>query len=47
VRDGDSVAAGAVIGSVGRTPEGEAQLYFEIRCEGKPVDPTPLLPRRP
>ena len=45
VHDGQDVAMGQVIAHMG---EGAAQsplLYFEIRQNGKPVDPLPFLTR--
>jgi septal ring factor EnvC (AmiA/AmiB activator) len=39
VARGDEVARGTRIGSVGRTPSGTEALYFELRIDGRPVDP--------
>ena len=39
VNKGDRVAAGARLGSSGRNPAGNPALYFELRVDGKPVDP--------
>jgi septal ring factor EnvC (AmiA/AmiB activator) len=36
---GGRVEAGAVIGTVGLDPAGQAALYFELRVDGEPVDP--------
>lgn len=45
VQEGQKVAAGQKISEVGGDPENSGRLYFEIRKNGKPVDPTRLLPR--
>lgn len=45
VKEGQSVAAGQKIAEVGGDPENNGRLYFEIRKNGKPVDPMRLLPR--
>jgi septal ring factor EnvC (AmiA/AmiB activator) len=39
VAKGDRVDAQAVLGLSGRNPGGNPSLYFEIRVDGKPVDP--------
>jgi lipoprotein NlpD len=39
VSQGQEVAAGATIALMGLGPEREARLHFEIRRDGKPVDP--------
>jgi len=44
VKEGDQVARGETIGEMGRPPEGEPLLHFEIRRGGTPVDPMGLLP---
>ena len=36
---GDHVEAGAVVGQVGLPPSGPPALYFEMRVDGRPVDP--------
>lgn len=46
VSEGAQVSAGQKIASMGKGPSGAAQLYFEIRVNGKPVDPLLLLPRQ-
>lgn len=46
VREGDRVEAGQQIAEVGATQSGDGMLHFEIRVDGKSVDPTGLLPRR-
>ena len=43
VGEGDRVKIGQQIATMGQTPEGEALLYFEIRKNGKPVDPVRYL----
>jgi lipoprotein NlpD len=45
VRDGQEVAAGQVIARMGQGPQQLPVLYFEIRQNGKPVDPLPYLSR--
>ncbi|PCJ37444.1 MAG: peptidase M23 [Cellvibrionales bacterium] len=45
VKEGQKVAAGQKISEVGGDPENSGRLYFEIRKNGKPVDPIRLLPR--
>ncbi len=40
-----TVEAGAVVGEVGETPEGGAGLYFEVRVDGRPVNPLQWLKR--
>lgn len=47
VREGEQVAAGQTIASMGRGEHGQPMLYFEIRADGRTVDPTPYLPRIP
>ena len=46
VAEGASVAAGQQIAELGRTGTSRDMLHFEIRRNGRPVDPAPLLPRR-
>ena len=45
VREGDQVAKGQQIAEMGRANDGVSLLHFEIRRDGKPVDPRHLLPR--
>jgi lipoprotein NlpD len=45
VHDGEDVAAGQVIAHMGESPQHSPVLYFEIRQNGRPVDPLPFLPR--
>ena len=45
VTEGTVVKAGAVVGNVGVAPAGEAALYFEVRIDGRPVDPLQWLRR--
>jgi lipoprotein NlpD len=46
VKEGDSVARGQTIASMGRAPDRSVRLHFEIRDSGKPVDPAAYLPPR-
>lgn len=46
VAEGDQVAKGQKIAEMGTANNGDALLHFEIRRDGKPVDPMRLLPRR-
>ena len=45
VHDGQEVAIGQVIAHMGEGPQRSPILYFEIRQNGKPVDPLPYLPK--
>jgi lipoprotein NlpD len=47
VHEGDAVTAGEHIAAVGEGPGHRAGLYFEIRRNGRPVDPLEQLPARP
>lgn len=46
VKEGDVVKAGKVIAELGDSGTSSARLHFEIRKNGKPIDPRKLLPRR-
>jgi lipoprotein NlpD len=46
VKEGASVDAGQRIATMGASGTYRTQLHFEIRREGQPVDPVPLLPER-
>jgi lipoprotein NlpD len=43
VHEGQDVQGGQVIAHMGTGPHQVAALYFEIRLNGKPVDPLPYL----
>ena len=45
VKEGMTVKAGTVISKMGRHPDGAIRLHFEIRKNGKPVNPLKYLPR--
>ena len=47
VAQGDAVARGDRIASMGLGPRRQARLHFEIRRNGVPVDPLALLPPQP
>lgn len=46
VNEGQLVTKGQKIAEIGSTDTDRPQLHFEIRREGKPVDPTKFLPQR-
>ena len=46
VREGQEVSAGQAIATMGMGPGNAAMLHFEIRRNGKPVEPIGLLPPR-
>ena len=46
VKEGDMVSSGQVIGTMGKGNKGQPLLHFEIRKDGKPVDPLQYLPAR-
>ena len=46
VKEGDKVKKGSHIADMGRNGSGKIVLHFEIRRNGVPVNPLPLLPRR-
>jgi lipoprotein NlpD len=43
VKEGDEVTSGQTIAAMGNGPAGAPQLYFEIRFNGRPVDPSTFL----
>jgi lipoprotein NlpD len=45
VKEGEQVRSGQKIAEMGRSPQEQVLLHFEIRRGGKPVDPMSLLPR--
>lgn len=45
-KEGEAVAAGQRIATMGNGPQGSPQLYFEIRINGTPGNPLSLLPQR-
>ena len=47
VNKGDRVKSRMQVGSSGRNPAGNPALYFELRVDGKPVDPLQWLKRQP
>jgi septal ring factor EnvC (AmiA/AmiB activator) len=47
VNKGDRVGAGSAVGLSGRNPGSNPSLYFELRVDGKPVDPLQWLRRGP
>lgn len=46
VREGQQVKVGQTIAEMGSTGTDRVKLHFEIRRQGKPVDPLEFLPRR-
>jgi lipoprotein NlpD len=46
VKDGDAVTMGQPIAEMGLGPDRTPMVYFEIRYNGKPVDPALYLPQR-
>lgn len=46
VQEGQQVKAGQTIAEMGSTGTDRVKLHFEIRRQGKPVDPLQFLPRR-
>jgi murein hydrolase activator len=45
VAQGARVRRGDTLGMVGLAPAGDAALYFEMRIDGRPVDPLQWLRR--
>ncbi len=45
VKEGQQVDRGQVIAQMGKTPNNQVKLHFEIRKEGKPVNPLAYLPK--
>lgn len=46
VKEGDKVKRGQKIAELGRTGSETTKLHFEVRNQGKPVDPVTVLPKR-
>ncbi|HSX19548.1 MAG TPA: peptidoglycan DD-metalloendopeptidase family protein [Gammaproteobacteria bacterium] len=46
VKEGDKVVIGQRIAEMGRTGTDKVKLHFEVRQDGKPIDPQGVLPRR-
>ncbi|MFM1895569.1 MAG: hypothetical protein RLZZ385_643 [Pseudomonadota bacterium] len=46
VSEGARIRAGDTIAEMGQGPDGVPKLHFEIRLDGKPVDPLRFLPRQ-
>ena len=46
VNEGQAVAKGQKIAELGNTDADRPKLHFEIRRQGKPVDPLKYLPNR-
>jgi len=46
VREGERVSRGQKIAELGKANDGQAMLHFEIRRDGKPINPIKLLPER-
>ena len=46
VKQGERVVAGEQIATMGSSDASRVQLYFEVRQNAKPIDPTRVLPSR-
>ncbi len=46
VKEGESIRQGQTIALMGDTGTDSTKLHFEIRKDGKPIDPVSLLPKR-
>ncbi|MES9991110.1 MAG: peptidoglycan DD-metalloendopeptidase family protein [Candidatus Thiodiazotropha sp.] len=47
VKEGDKLAKGDIVAHMGTANSGgQPMLHFEVRKQGKPINPLPLLPRR-
>ncbi len=46
VKEGQQVVAGQKIALLGKTGTQQHKLHFEIRHDGRPINPLPLLPKR-
>lgn len=47
LRVGEAVARGRTVGTTGATPAGEPAAYFEVRIDGRPVNPVQWLSSTP
>ena len=45
VKEGETIKKGQIIAKMGKTDTDSVKLHFEIRQNGKPVDPLTLLPQ--
>jgi lipoprotein NlpD len=47
VKEGDKLAKGDIVAQMGSPNRGgQPMLHFEVRKQGKPINPLPLLPRK-